>query len=31
MIYEFDSLFDESQVMTYYKPHVRGVLVDFDK
>ncbi|CAD8166378.1 unnamed protein product [Paramecium pentaurelia] len=31
MIYDFDSLFDESQVMTYYKPHVRGVLVDFDK
>ncbi|CAD8112803.1 unnamed protein product [Paramecium sonneborni] len=31
MIYDFDTLFDESQVMTYYKPHVRGVLVDFDK
>ncbi|CAD8128445.1 unnamed protein product [Paramecium sonneborni] len=31
IIYDLDSLFDESQVMIYYKPHVRGLFVDFDK
>ena len=31
LVYELDGLFDESHVMKYFKPHVRGILVDFDK
>lgn len=31
MVYDFPAVFDESDIQQYFKPLVRGVLVDFDK